>query len=44
MVMPSRSRSRTEGHMLKAAALIYPRRVQAPLDLPELLLSVSSLW
>jgi len=30
--------------MLKAAALIYPRRVQAPLDLPELLLSVSSLW
>src|SRR5262249_4017993 len=38
-IMPSRSRSRTEGLMLKAVALIYPRRVQAPLDLPDLLRS-----
>jgi hypothetical protein len=30
--------------MLKAAALIYPRPVQAPLDLLDLLLSVSCLW
>src|SRR5262249_15131079 len=44
MVTPSPSRSRTEGLMLKAAALIYPRPVQAPLDLLGLLLSVSCLW
>ena len=30
--------------MLKAAALICPRPVQAPLDLPDLLLSVSYVW
>jgi len=32
------------GDMLKAAALISPRPVHAPLDLPDLLLSVSCRW
>jgi hypothetical protein len=41
--VPSRSRSRTEGLMLKAVALICPRPVQVPLILPDLLLSVSCL-
>ena len=40
---PLRSRSRTEGLMLKAAALICPRPVQVPLDLPDLLPSASCL-
>jgi rare lipoprotein A len=43
MAMPSRSRSRTEGPMLKAAALICPRPVQVPLDLPDLFPSASCL-
>jgi len=30
--------------MLKAAALICPRPVPAPLDLPDLLLSASCPW
>ena len=37
-------RSRTEGLLLKAAALICPRPVHAPLDLLNLLLSASCLW
>jgi len=32
------------GPMLKAAALICPRPVPAPLDLPDLLLSASCPW
>jgi hypothetical protein len=41
---PSQLRSRTEGLMLKPAALICPRPVQALLDLTDLLLSASCLW
>ena len=36
-------RSRTEDLMLKAAALICPRPVQVPLDLPDLFPSASCL-
>jgi hypothetical protein len=43
MAMPSWSRLRTEGLILKAAALICPRPVHAPLDLPDLLPSASCL-
>src|SRR5262249_19971145 len=42
--MPLRSRSRTEGLMLKAGALICPRPVHVPLDLPDLFPSASCLY